>query len=103
MLGAKLFDTAVTNRESYRALIDEFINVKRWDTERVALMDVVILMTALAEAIECPNIPLSVTTNEYVEIANWYSTSRSGSFVNGMFAAITDKLRKEGQIIKKFN
>lgn len=102
-LGAMLFDSVATHRAEYRSLIDEFINAKRWDTERVALMDVVIIMTAIAEAIECPNIPLSVTTNEYVEIANWYSTSRSGSFVNGMLAAITDKLRKEGRILKKFN
>lgn len=101
--GALLFDSVVAHREEYRTLIDEFINSKRWDAERVALMDVVILETAIAEAIDCPNIPLSVTTNEYVEIANWYSTQRSGSFVNGMLAAITEKLRKEGRIIKKFN
>ena len=101
--GKKLFDSVVTHREEYRTLIDEFINAKRWDSERVALMDVIILQTALAEAIDFPNIPLSVTTNEYVEIANWYSTSRSGSFINGMLAAMTDKLRKEGRIIKKFN
>lgn len=101
--GAKLFDTAVAGGEEYRALIDEFINSRKWDAERVALMDIVILETALAEAIAFPNIPLSVTTNEYVEIANWYSTSRSGAFVNGMLASITEKLRKEGRIIKQFN
>lgn len=103
VFGSMLFDSVVSHREEYRALIDEFINTKRWDTDRVALMDVVILQTALAEALDFPNIPLQVTTNEYVEIANWYSTSRSGSFVNGMFAAITEKLRKDGRIIKKFN
>lgn len=102
-LGAKLFDSVVSHREEYHSLIDEFVNTKRWDTERVALMDVVIIMTALAETLDCPNIPLSVTANEYVEIANWYSTSRSGSFINGILAAITEKLRKEGRIIKKFN
>lgn len=101
--GARLFDAVVANREEYRALIDEFINTKKWDTERVALMDIVIIEAALAEAINFPNIPLSVTTNEYVEIANRYSTGRSGSFVNGMLAAICDKLRREGRIIKNYN
>lgn len=101
--GSRLFDTAVKNREEYRALIDEFVNTKKWDTERVALMDVVILEAALAEALEFPNIPLSVTTNEYVEIANRYSTGRSGAFVNGMLAAICEKLRRDGRIIKNFN
>lgn len=101
--GARLFDAAVKNGDEYRALIDEFINTKKWDAERVALMDIVILETALAEAIEFPNIPLTVTANEYVEIANWYSTLRSGSFINGMLASIAEKLRKEGRIVKKFN
>lgn len=101
--GARLFDSVVSHREEYRAMIDEFINTKKWDTERVALMDIVILEAALAEALDFPNIPLNVTANEYVEIANRYSTRRSGAFVNGIFAAITDKLRREGRIIKKFN
>lgn len=101
--GKKLFESVVAHREEYRKLIDEFVNSKKWDAERIAMMDVVILETAVAEALDFPNIPLSVTANEYVEIANWYSTSHSGSFINGMFAAITDKLRSEGRIFKKFN
>lgn len=101
--GARLFDSVIEHRAEYRDLINEFINTKKWDTDRVALMDVVILETAISEAVDFPNIPLTVTANEYVEIANWYSTSRSGSFVNGMFAAIADKLFAEGRIIKKFN
>lgn len=103
MFGSRLFDSVVSHREEYRSLIDEFINSSKWDTERIALMDVVILQTAIAEAIDFPNIPLTVTANEYVEIANWYSTQRAGSFVNGIFAAITEKLRNEGKIFKKFN
>lgn len=98
--GLQLFNDAVAHRTEYREWIDEFINTKRWDVERVALMDVVILLTALAEVMSCPSIPLTVTANEYVEIANRYSNPRSGSFVNGMLAAITDKLRAEGLLHK---
>lgn len=101
--GPKLFESVVAHREEYHSLIDEFINSSKWDAERVALMDVVILETAIAEAVDFPNIPLTVTANEYVEIANWYSTSRSGSFINGIFASICEKLRNEGRIFKKFN
>ena len=46
------------------------------------------------------DIPLSVTLNEYVEIAKHYSTAKSGSFVNGMLDTITKKLREEGRINK---
>jgi N utilization substance protein B len=101
--GTRLFGLVVDHREEYRELIDEFINVKRWDSERLALMDIVILQTALAEVLEFPGIPLTVTANEYVEIANWYSNPRSGSFINGMLVAITDKLRREGRTLKDFN
>ena len=101
--GPQLFRLVVDRREEYRELIDEFINAKKWDSDRLALMDIVILMTALAEVEGFPNIPLTVTANEYVEIANWYSNPRSGSFINGMLAAITDKLRRQGKIMKTFN
>ncbi len=101
--GITLFNAAVSNHTAYRGLIDEFVNSKKWDAERIAMMDIVILQAALAETMTFPNIPLTVTANEYVEIANWYSTSRSGAFINGMLASITEKLRKEGKIIKKFN
>lgn len=98
--GAELFNDAVAHCAEYREWIDEFINTKKWDVERVALMDVVILYTALAEVLNFPSIPLTVTANEYVEIANRYSNPRSGSFVNGMLAAITEKLRSEGRLHK---
>lgn len=101
--GYKLFDAVVSHMEEYRQLIDEFVNTRKWDTERLALMDIVILRTALAEVLEFPKIPLQVTANEYVEIANWYSTPRAGAFINGMLAAITEKLRNEGIIHKSFN
>ncbi len=101
--GSKLFNAAVANSEEFRGYIDEFVNTKKWDSDRVALMDVVILETALAEAVTFPNIPLTVTANEYVEIANWYSTSRSGSFINGMLASIVEKLVGQGKLAKKFS
>ncbi|MDE5972639.1 MAG: hypothetical protein K2G94_07835 [Muribaculaceae bacterium] len=98
--GMQLFNNAVAHRVEYREWIDVFINTKRWDVDRVALMDVVILLTALSEVMSCPSIPLTVTANEYVEIANRYSNPRSGSFINGMLAAITDKLRADGLLHK---
>ncbi len=101
--GAHLFDAVVTHMDEYRDLIDSFVNTSKWDTERLALIDIVILRTALAEVLEFPKIPLQVTANEYVEIANWYSTSRSGAFVNGILAAITEKLRADGRINKSFS
>ena len=94
----KLFRNAITNAEEYRAMMGD--SSKNWDMSRLAFMDVVIMQTAIAEVMTFEDIPLSVTLNEYVEIAKHYSTAKSGSFVNGLLDAITKKLREEGKINK---
>jgi len=60
----------------------------------------IILQTALAEICTFPNIPISVSINEYVEIAKMYSTPQSGRYVNGMLDAIARRLVEEGKIKK---
>ncbi len=94
----KLFRTAVSKADEYRELMGE--NSKNWDMSRFAFMDVVIMQVALAEILTFGDIPLSVSLNEYVEIAKYYSTAKSGSFVNGLLDSITKKLRAEGIINK---
>lgn len=94
----KLFRAAVTNAEEYRALMSG--SSKNWDMSRLAFMDVVIMQVALAELMTFNDIPLSVTLNEYVEIAKHYSTAKSGSFVNGLLDTISKKLRENGKIEK---
>lgn len=65
--GADLFLAAVRNEDEYRALIDKFIKSSSWDTKRIPLMDVVILLVAISEIVAYPQIPLPVSINEYVE------------------------------------
>lgn len=95
----KLFRHTLLNAEYYRSLIAG--NTKNWEFNRIALMDLVIMQIALAEMLTFPNIPLSVTINEYVDIAKVYSTPRSGSYVNGLLDAIAKKLIAEKKLIKK--
>lgn len=94
----RLFRRTILNADYYRHLISE--NVKNWDLDRVAFMDVIIMQTALAEILSFPNIPVSVSLNEYVEIAKLYSTSKSGSFINGTLDGIVNQLKKEGKLTK---
>lgn len=98
--GTELFEKVVTNRLKYRELIDGFINKEQWDMERIALMDIIILMTAIAEICDYPKIPAQVTMNEYVDIANHYSTPGSGRFVNGVLLAVVKHLNGEDAINK---
>ena len=86
------------NSDYYRHLISE--NTKNWDLDRVAFMDVIIMQIALAEVLSFPNIPVSVSLNEYVEIAKLYSTPKSGGFINGTLDGIVNQLKKENKLTK---
>ena len=94
----KLFRQAITNAEVYRNLMSS--NTKNWDLERLAFMDTLIMQVALAEILSFPSIPVSVSLNEYVEIAKMYSTPKSGSFINGMLDTIVNQLKKENKLNK---
>ena len=94
----RLFRRSILNAEYYRHLISE--NTRNWDLDRVALMDIIIMQIALAEILSFPNIPISVTFNEYVEIAKLYSTPKSGSFINGTLDGIVKALKEENELTK---
>ena len=94
----RLFRRTILNADYYRHLISE--NTKNWDLDRVAFMDVVIMQIALAEILSFPNIPVSVSLNEYVEIAKLYSTPKSGGFINGTLDRIVNSLKKENKLTK---
>ena len=98
--GPELFLTAIKERDTYRSYIDRFVNDSSWDPERLAFMDIVILVTAITELLKFPSIPMAVTMNEYVEIANYYSTPRSGQFINGVLFSIANYLKEEGKLNK---
>jgi len=94
----RLFRRALLNSDYYRHLIGD--NTKNWDLDRVAFMDVIIMQCALAEILSFPNIPISVSLNEYLEIAKLYSTPKSGGFINGTLDGIVNQLKKEGKLAK---
>lgn len=101
--GALLFSDVIRRKDYYRELILDNIDKSQWELERLAFMDSVILMTALAEIINFPKIPLSVSFNEYIEIAKYYSTPRSGVFINGLLGTIVTSLQEKGIVLKTFN
>ena len=67
---------------------------------RLAFMDVIIMQTAIAEVLTFPQIPVNVSINEYVEIAKYYSTPKSGAFINGLLDSIIKNLKKDNRISK---
>ena len=99
--GSELLRYLYENKETYRRYIDEAIDRGKWETERLAFMDMVILETALAEIINFPKIPLVASINEYIELAKSYSSAKSGQFVNGILASVIKNLKNEGVITGK--
>lgn len=94
----RLFRASMLGADNYRMIISQ--SLRNWDLERLALMDLIVMQTAIAEMLTFPNIPLTVTINEYVDISKFYSTPRSGGYINGMLDAIARRLIEEGKLKK---
>ena len=67
---------------------------------RIAKMDIILLKMAITELQLFSSIPTKVTLNEYIEIAKFYSTPKSNSFINGILDKAIERLRKEKKIVK---
>ena len=95
----KLFRATILNGEDYQHYMSEAS--RNWDFSRLAYMDVVIMQIAIAEMLTFPSIPVSVSINEYVEIAKLYSTIKSGGYINGMLDTIARHLIDTGRLMKR--
>jgi len=93
-----LFRKAVLTTKRNSDLIDK--NTTNWEVERIALMDILVMQLAVTEILEFPEIPVKVTLNEYIEIAKYYCTSKSSTFVNGILDNIVKEIR-DGGLLKK--
>ncbi len=98
--GAELFSATLSQEDLNTATIEKFIDSRHWDSDRIALIDRVILLVALAEVRTFEKIPTTVTLNEYIEIAKSFSSPSSSSFVNGVLNAAFRDLKNSGAIWK---
>lgn len=94
----KLFRSTILNADTYQRYMRE--TSRNWNFSRLAYMDVVLMQIAIAEMLTFPNIPISVTINEYVDLAKLYSTPKSGGYINGMLDAIARHLVDTGRLLK---
>lgn len=94
----KLFRSTILNADTYQRYMSEMS--RNWNFSRLAYMDVVLMQIAIAEMLTFPNIPISVTINEYVDLAKLYSTPKSGGYINGMLDAIARHLVDTGRLLK---
>jgi len=93
-----LFVYTLKNNNEYQGLIAE--RTKNWESERIALMDTILMKMAICELMNFPSIPVKVTINEYLDLSKDYSTPKSNSFINGILDKILGDLKRTNSIKK---
>ena len=93
-----LLHWSIEQSEENKSLIAK--SLQNWEADRVAYMDQIILLVALAEIRNCNEIALEISMNEYIEIAKEYSSDKSYVFINGVLNRIVNDLRADNQLFK---
>lgn len=97
--GQFLLETTYHQDQELEGLIKPVL--ENWDTERVALIDMILIKMGIVEMVNFKTIPAKVTLNEYVELSKTYSTDKSREFVNGVMDKLLKQLEAEGKIVKE--
>ena len=98
VFGEKLISQVFKNNNELKSFLDG--RIPNWDTKRIAQIDLAIIISAIAELIYFPLIPVKVSINEYIEISKEYSSPKSSVFINGVLDKIIKDLTEDGTISK---
>ena len=88
-----LFNASLSNREWCEDQIRSRLN--NWEFKRVAVLDRLLLIVAIAEIFFIDTVPPKVSISEAIQIAKRYSTEDSSAFVNGVLDNIYKSVAKE--------
>ena len=91
----ELFNASLSNREWCEDQIKSRLN--NWEFKRVAILDRLLLIVAIAEIFFIDTVPPKVSISEAIQIAKKYSTEDSSAFVNGVLDNIYKSVAKEKQ------
>ena len=89
----ELFNVSLSNREWCENQIKSRLN--NWEFKRVAVLDRLLLIVAIAEIFFIDTVPPKVSISEAIQIAKKYSTEDSSAFVNGVLDNIYKSAAKE--------
>jgi len=111
----KLADLTPNWGEDRQFIVDLLVNIIRYaaecqqlistkttncESERIALLDNLLMRMAICELLNFPTIPVKVTINEYIEISKVFSTAKSNTFINGILDKVLNELQAAGRIRK---
>ena len=69
--------------------------LKNWSLYRLATVERTVLRLGVWELENCPEIPQPIVINEYVDLAKFFSETKSGRFVNGVLDRYAKSLREQ--------
>jgi N utilization substance protein B len=98
LFARSLLSTTIDKKEYCLELIKP--KLKNWDSERIAVLDMILMRMGVCELLYFETIPTKVTINEYIDLAKDYSTPQSGQFVNGILDNIHKEMTEAGKIQK---
>lgn len=79
---------AWTDRDALDAALEPYL--EHWSLYRLGTVERAVLRLAAWEIFNCVDIPTPILVNEAVDLAKWFSETKSGRFVNG----VLDKFAK---------
>lgn len=88
-----LFEVSLENRDWCEQQIKSRLN--NWEFKRVAVLDRLLLVIALAEIFFIDTVPPKVSISEAIQIAKKYSTEDSSAFINGVLDNIYKNVAEE--------
>jgi transcription antitermination protein NusB len=96
--GRDLLVYTLAKQDDYRELVKA--HIRNWDISRLVTMDLVIMLTAIAEIVNFPGISVNVSLNEYINIARSYCSPKNASFINATLDSIVQDLRQQNKLLK---
>ncbi len=69
--------------------------LKNWSLYRLGTVERNVLRLGIWELENCPEIPTPIVLNEYVDLAKFFSETKSGRFVNGILDRYAHDVRRK--------
>lgn len=82
-----LINGVIKHKNDLDVVISKYL--ENWSIDRIATVEKTILRIASFEMKYLEDIPINVSINEAVELANVFGDEKSGKFVNGVLSKIT--------------
>ena len=86
---------AWVDRDALDAALEPYL--ENWSLYRLGTVERAVLRLAAWELQNCAEIPSPIVVNEAVDLAKWFSESKSGRFVNGVLDRFAKNVRARKQ------